>query len=48
MQYTSPFYKICFEATHSGPMSVTWYMRELFSYPEKEVDAVGPSDLSLI
>ena len=48
MQYTSPFSKICFEATRSGPMSVTWCLAELFSYPAKEVDAIGPSDLSLI
>ena len=46
MQYTSPFYQICFEATRSGPMSMTWFLAELFSYPAKEVDAIGPSDLS--
>jgi len=26
MQHTSPFFQICFEATHWGPMSVTCFM----------------------
>ena len=48
MQHTSPFLQICFKATRWGPMSVTLLMVELLSYSAQEVDAIGPSDLSLV
>jgi len=48
VQHTSPFSQICFGATRPGPMSVTFYMVELLSYPAQEVDAIGLLDLSPI
>jgi hypothetical protein len=33
VQHTSPFFQICFEATRSGPMSVTLFMVELTATP---------------
>jgi len=47
VQHTSPFSQICFGATRPGPMSVTFHMVELLSYPAQEVDAIGPLELSL-
>ena len=48
VQHTSPFFQIFFEATRSGPMSVTLFLVEHLSYPAQEVDAIGPLNSSYL